>query len=284
MSLPASSDPMKQGETLRKSNMTDIIPRFEDGSSSQFIAWRTNYVRNVHALHVDLYSKMVVMQKTVSQRILDGLCAQMGTTRQSYKDLVLELEKRYGGTERLLAAAFRSIKALKEVRVGSITELEKFISTARKYFKLLEESGLGAEINTVPVQAELARVVPSLYQHEYEAFRRMRGLPDVPTTLIEWAQEKYDVLCAIRRRTSFVYNNETKPPKSRAFVAEVENQGSEVGSDEVEGVESEEEEMDHVVMFIQAPSMDDDKCVFCAGGGGKAHKTIDCVTFEKLPV
>ena len=81
-----------------------------------------------------------------------------------------------------------------------------------------------------------------------------------------------------------MYNNETKPPKSRAFVAEVENQGSEVGSDEVEGVESEEEEMDHVVMFIRAPSMDDDKCVFCAGGGGKAHKTIDCATFEKLPV
>ncbi len=146
------------------------LPKF-NGDRRVYIAWRSSFIPAVHLTTLDISYKLLLLRssmETHTRRMKEFVESLMGTP-EGYRQAVVTLEERYGGSAALLMTRQEAILTLPDLKAGDFFNLETLHTRLNTY--LLEWEGImGApmtERETITFYTTLMGKLESAYARQY---------------------------------------------------------------------------------------------------------------------
>ena len=171
---------------------TNKLPKF-NGDRRVYIAWRNTFIPAVHLTLLDTSYKMMLLRsslETPTRRMKEFVDSLVGTP-EGYRQAIITLEERYGGSAALLMTRQEAILALPDLRAGEFSVLEMLHTRLNTY--LLEWEGImGApmtERETITFYTTLMGKIDPTYARQYmmwvDTTNRRENLPALQMWLAE---------------------------------------------------------------------------------------------------
>mgnify|MGYP000958961649 FL=1 len=280
-----------------------MIARLEGKTPEEYYKFRTTFITFVHKTEASVSQKVLALETLLSEKVLKTITEPVEYTSRGYLNLVRALERRYGGHQRLLKTAVKSIRDIDELRVDRITDLERYVQMTNSYRSRLTEAGLRNEFHTLSTLQDMKDPLPDAYIQEYHAHIRREQEPDDADNLLSWAMEKLEVLRDAyeskgprkimaedsKKRIDKGFRS-FKPRKWQAAIDHVtqiqgEQRDGTCLSDSSNPDETVTEDDDEQVLTLNAGKTWERKCQICSGPNQPAdHVVTECKAILCLPV
>ncbi len=121
-SLPQSKD-AKVGDILKIASQS--LPKF-DGDRRSYLTWRSSFIPSVHLTTIDLTYKVMLLRSSMlpSDTRMKEFINSIVDTPEGYRQAVLTLEERYGGSATLLLTRQEALMSLPELKEGDFRTIE----------------------------------------------------------------------------------------------------------------------------------------------------------------
>jgi len=196
--------------------------------------------------------------------------------------VVAALERKYGGSKRLLTAALNAIRQHPPVRTDNINGLERYIRDVQTLFDRLEEARLGEERLTQTTFKDLVRPLPFSYVTEFYKDLRNRGVEPSSDELFIWAKNKLEEMQdAYEMKGPMEPRVETQKDAKRSYNHHISTDREfEEEKERDPSGDEDEAEWCHIVAQDQIGNC----CPLCSTPKERAeHCLVDCPHFIKLP-
>ncbi len=171
---------------------TSKLPKF-NGDRRVYVTWRNSFIPAVHLTLLDISYKMMLLRsslETPTRRMKEFVESLVGTP-EGYRQAVITLEERYGGSAALLMTRQEAILTLPDLRAGEFHILEMLHTRLNTY--LLEWEGImGApmtERETITFYTTLMSKIEPSYARQYmmwvDSTNKRENLPALQMWLAE---------------------------------------------------------------------------------------------------
>ena len=306
LSFPYPWDSLPESQEANVNSILKVgsqaLPRFS-GDRRTYVTWRNSFLPGVHLKPIDVSYKIMLLRSCMvpsTARMREFIDSIVGSP-EGYRQAVITLEDRYGGSAALLMTRQEALLALPEVKEGEFRLIETLHSRLGTF--LLEWEGItGAPLSereSLAYYLSLMGKVEHSYSLKYLEWVENHGLSENLKTFHDWLSgelkrhRRADVYGTQRVRGTGRTGGETsRPPrpsppsgtldrnfpKQRTFLAawEEENQGEDVPVGEGEAPEEEVQ-----VVCVNGPSgraAPRPPCSLCSGDHGLGQ----CNKFKEL--
>ena len=272
--------PEKLGADLRSTLTGNVLPVFGGGTVAEYGLWRAQFLSNVHRQPCDVWSKVILLNKALHERVIAKLGVRVEFSAQGYEDMVRELESYFGGEERIINATLSAVRSLPPVRENHVADLETFIQAIKAYIAALNDAQQAAEAESRSFYMDIIFLLPYRYKIEFKNWAHTLGIRERTNTLIDWARDKLCTLKEVAIESRFgegATRNDRPPKRANAFVAR-EEESCDCSGDDAEAAEES-------AFFVCYKSEDGkDRCVFCRARNQSTHTSLECREFPALTI
>ena len=267
---------------IHKSKVKIEVPIFGGKSGDDYYSWRACFIAHVHRSNQDVNSKLLSLMQCLAESVKQNLSTNSEFSPRGYHRVVTALERKYGGSKRLLTAALNAIRQHPPLRTDRIHDLERYIRDVQTLFDRLEEAELGEERLTQSTFKDLVRPLPFSYVTDFYKDLRTRRIEANSDELFTWAQNKleemqdaYEVKGPTEPRT------DTQKETRKTYNHYASNDLKFIeGEDSDYPIDEDKEEWCHIV----AQDKNSNCCPLCSSPKERSdHSLTDCPHFNKLP-
>ena len=245
--------------------------------------WRSAFIEIVHRSGCDIWTKALLLVKSLSEVVLMKLDVPLAYDYQGYRCLIAGLEQEYGGRDRIINQALSDVRALTPIKSGNIPDLEKFVTVIRTYMQCLRE-GDGEDIaEGRSFYMDVIFLLPFSYKSEFKDWTSARDLPQTTRHVLQWATAKLRKLqeIAIESRQNKVSLKDTEGPKTlEKRMRNLNFVATEVDTESLEPEIAREPEISPEALFVSVQKKQRGRrCIFCRS---VQHNAVACKEFQAL--
>ena len=293
----------KDAKLLNTILSSHLIPKMKDTSHLAYIAWRGGFISNVHRMNCPLHTKIQAMIALMSEQVKERVGKITAYTPQNYLHLVRRLEEKLGSPRDLVREMTSNIKNLKQLKVGKITDLEKYEQAIEEYISALKTADRRRECKAENTLQQIIQPLPMYYQNQYQEYLNQTGHRDHALSLHRWVRIKIQDMISVHRRRgrspdhddskkNFVNvasvdkkmdQNDTMETQSKPDIDQ-NSDAADDGSTKVDLADDMDEYEDSWYSFLTAPRTESKVCKLCSKPAKEAdHYMRDCPLMLDLP-
>ena len=288
---PRPAENNKRDNDVIKLVSRSTFPIFKGENPEEYYAWRSAFITYVHRSNADVQSKILALSSVLSDKVKAQLGASLSFTARGYFECIKALERKFGGSKRLLRNALGQVRGLGVMQVNRIEDIEKYVQTVSTYFSRLSEAGLSEEKYTQSALKDVLDPFPWEYSSQYYEFLETNNHRESAESVLIWAKKKLERLRRVYENQDL--KSKEGQPKSRyqqqgnAHVnteSDDETEDQVLDMEESEGEEIDRREEAQWAFFLNA-SKRTDNCVLCSAPEKKAdHENVECPVMKIIPV
>ena len=290
-------DSPKDAKLLNTVLNSHLIPKMKDVSHLAYIAWRGGFISNIHRMNCPLHTKIQAIIALMSDQVKERIGKITSYTPQNYLRLVRRLEEKFGSAKDLVREMTSNIKKLKQVKVGKITDLERYEQCIEEYMSALKISGRRDECKAENTLQQVIQPLPLYYQNQYQEYLNQTARRDNALSLHKWVRAKIQDMISVHRRRG----KSPDPDDVKKNFVNVTRVGDDDGNDisgriSIEGapepevqsgsndVDIDDEYEDAWYSFLTTPKTESKVCKLCSKPSKQAdHYMRECPLMAELP-
>ena len=293
----------KDSKLLNTILNSHLIPKMKDCSHLSYVAWRGGFISNIHRMNCPLITKIQAIISLMSDAVKQRVGQITSYTPQNYLRIVRRLEEKFGSPKDLVREMTDNIKKIRILKVGKITDLERYEQHIEEYLSALRTAGRRSECKAENTLQHIIQPLPMFYQNQYQEFLNRTGRNDHAVSLHKWVRMKIQDLISVHRRRGKSPENEdhkkTNDDVKRNYVHNVNDDKScqdglidqtpavsceSVGESGAKDDEDVDEYEDEWFSFLTAPKVESKVCKLCSKPSKEAdHFMRNCPLMSDLP-
>ena len=192
--VPARAADARPGEIL-KVYSPHSMPKF-GGEAADYITWRTSFLPCIHLAPTDLGLKIMMARATLlpNTKKMKELLANFLCTPDGYRNMIILLERAFGGEDNLLVVRQEAVLQLPILREGDLETLDTLYMRLGTF--LLEWRAQGGNSHDETASKSFFNIVAGRiderYARQYVNWLRLNNLAKGLHTLHQWLEEQLE--------------------------------------------------------------------------------------------
>jgi hypothetical protein len=190
---------------------SDNVKTFTGLASDSYSLWRDSFIDNIHSLDLPAVTKATFLRRVLDSKHSRLLHVRklLKSTRAGYKAAIIELERMYGGEQRMVNELMDAIRLLPVIRETEFLRLEKMVQTIEYYEAEMIGMDRSAELSTAWLYAELHSKMDTPLAYAYVKWATDNEQERTVATMLVWMRRKCD-----DAREVYVMNNRQRQTRA----------------------------------------------------------------------
>jgi hypothetical protein len=165
------------------------------GEEDDYFEWRSEFITSVHLVKTSIQTKIKYMRSTLCNKSVQTshLVSAMrsSTSRLTYRTVILSLEEKFGGPDRLLQMRTIALDEYPKIKEGDVVTLAGYLDMCHVLADELTAQGLAQELGTRSWFYKVSSHFPESFIEKYNDYCFLANQERKDTNnLIRWATHK----------------------------------------------------------------------------------------------